>query len=79
MHIYIYTHTHPSTHFLSFPGGSGVKNRPASAGHQVHSLDQEDPLEEESQPILVFLPEKSHGPSGLEGYCPQGCKELDMT
>ena len=79
IYIYTHTHTHPYTHFISFPGGSVVKNRPASAGDQVQSLDQEDPLEEESQLILVFLPGKSHGPSGLEGYRPQGCKELDIT
>ena len=30
------------------------------------------------QPSLVFLPGKSHGQRNLEGYSPQGCKELDM-
>ena len=31
------------------------------------------------QPILVFLPEKSHGQRRLVGYSPWGHKELDMT
>ena len=31
------------------------------------------------QPILVFLPGKSHGQWNLVGYSPQGHKELDMT
>ena len=30
------------------------------------------------QPTPIFLHENSHGQS-LEGYCPYGCKELDMT
>ena len=33
----------------------------------------------EWQPTPVFLPGKSHGPRGLAGYSPWGCKELDMT
>jgi len=31
------------------------------------------------QPILVFLPEKSHGQRSLTGYGPKGHKELEMT
>ena len=46
-HTHTNTHTQPYTHFISFPGGSVVKNRPASAEDQVQSLDQKDPLEEE--------------------------------
>ena len=41
------------------PGGSVVKNPPASAGAEemwVRSLGGEDPLEEESQPTPVSLP-----------------------
>ena len=30
-------------------------------------------------PVLVFLPEESHGERTLAGYGPQGCKELDTT
>ena len=46
---------------------------------QVRSLGQEDPLEKEWQPTLVFLPGESHGQRSLAGYSPQGCKESDMT
>ena len=31
------------------------------------------------QPTPILLPGKSHGQGSLEGYSPQGCKELDMT
>ena len=31
------------------------------------------------QPTLVFLPGESPVQRRLAGYCPQGCKELDMT
>ena len=31
------------------------------------------------QPAPVFLPEKSHGQTDLEGYSPWGRKESDMT
>ena len=31
------------------------------------------------QPTPVFLPGKSHGQRSLVGYCPWGCKELDVT
>ena len=33
----------------------------------------------EWQPILVFLPEKSHGQRNPEGYTRWGHKELDTT
>ena len=44
---------------------------------QVRSLDQEDLLEEEMDP--VFLPGRFHRQRSLEGYSPWGHKELDMT
>ena len=31
------------------------------------------------QPTAVFLPGKFHEQKRLEGYCPWGCKESDMT
>jgi len=31
------------------------------------------------QPTPVFLPREFRGQRSLEGYSPQGCKELDMT
>ena len=37
---------------------------------QVRSLGWEDPLEEEIQPIPVFLPGESHGQRSLAGYSP---------
>ena len=46
---------------------------------QVRSLGWEDPLEEETQRTLVFLPGESHGQRILAGYSPQGHKESDTT
>ena len=46
---------------------------------QVESLGWEEPLEEEWQPTLVFLPEEFHGQTDLAGQSPWGCKELDTT
>ena len=45
----------------------------------VCSLGQEDYLEEEMQPTLVFLSRESHGQRNLVGYSPWGLKESDMT
>ena len=45
----------------------------------VGDLGQEDPLEKEMQPILVFLPGESQGQRSLAGYSPWGRKELDTT
>ena len=59
-----------------------VKNLPAMKERQetqVQSLGQEDPLEEEWQPTLVFLSGKSHRQRSLVGFSPKGCKELDTT
>jgi len=61
------------------PGGSVVKNSPAMQEMQVGSLGQEDPLEEEMQPIPVSLPGKSHGQRSLVDYGPWGHKESDRT
>ena len=54
---------------------------PAKGGNagDVGLLSQEDPLEEEWQPIPVFLPGKSHGQRSLAGCGPWGHKELDLT
>ena len=63
---------------LGFPGGSVVKNPPASAG----SLDPwagKIPWRRKWQPTPVFLPGKFHGQRSLVGYSPRGCKKLDMT
>ena len=59
--------------------GSAVKKPPAMKETQVESLGWEEPLEEEWQPTLVFLPEEFHGQMDLAGQSPWGCKELDTT
>ena len=46
---------------------------------QVQSLGREDPLEKKLEPTPVFLPEESHGQRSLEGYSPQGRKDLQTT
>ena len=47
---------------------------------QVHSLVQEDPLEEEmSTTSPVFLPGESQGQRSLVGYSPWGHKKTDTT
>ena len=45
-----------------------VKSLPVKQEMQVPSLDWEDLLEKEWQPIPVFLPGKSHGQRRLVGY-----------
>ena len=51
-----------------FPVGSLVKISPVSSGDGVQFLVQEDPLEMEMQPTLVFLPRKSMDRGDLGGY-----------
>ena len=55
-----------------FPGGSVVKNLPATQEMQVQSLCQEYPLEEAWQPTPVLLPGESHEERSLVGYSPWG-------
>ena len=58
-----------------FPGSSVVKNPPANAGNPGSI-----PRSRRTWiPTPVFLPGKSHGQKSLEGYSPQGHKELDTT
>ena len=59
-----------------------VKNLPAMKERQetqVQSLGQEDPLEEEWQPTLVFLPGKFHKQRSLAGYGLWDHRVSDMT
>ena len=56
-----------------------VKNLLVMQETRVQSLGQEDPLEKEWLPILVFLPEKFHGQRSLAGSSPWGHKESDST
>ena len=46
---------------------------------RIPSLCWEDSLEEGMATHSVFWPEESHGQRSLEGYSPQGHKELEMT
>ena len=45
---------------------------------QVQSLCWKDLLEEDMAIAPVFLLREFHGQRRLVGYCPWGCKELDM-
>ena len=64
---------------LGLPGGSVVKNLPASAGGSGQvgcDLWVEKILSRRKwQPTLAFLPGKSHGQRSLEGYSPWSHKE----
>ena len=46
---------------------------------QVRSLGPEDPLEEDWQPVPIFLHGKFYGERSLVGYSPWGRKELNTT
>jgi len=60
-----------------------VKNLPASAGDERDegSIPRSGryPGEGNGNPLQYSLLEKNHGQRSLEGYSPQGHKELDMT
>ena len=56
-----------------------AKNLPTSAGGVSPILGlQRSPGEGNGNPLL-FLPGEFHGQRNLMGYCPWGCKELDIT
>ena len=63
---------------MSFPGGSVVKNPPATQEAWVWSLGQEDLMKEEMahSSILVWEIPWAEEPGG---YSPLGCKELDIS
>ena len=46
---------------------------------QAHPWMGKIPMRRKWQPTLVSLPGESHEQRSLEGYSPQGCKELDTT
>ena len=56
-----------------------VKSLPAMQETLFQFLGEEDFLEKEMQPTLVFLPGEFHGQRSLVGYSPRGCEESDMT
>ena len=65
---------------MGFPGGSAVKNLPASAGDMglIPRLGKIPRIKKwQSTPLL--LPGKSHGWRSLAGYSAWSHKELDMT
>ena len=66
-----------------FPGGSVVKNSPASVGDAGDTGlipgSEKIPWRRKWQPTPVFLPGKSHGQRSLAGYSPWGRKETGMT
>ena len=56
-----------------------VKNPLASVGDTGDASSIPKILRRKWQPTPVFLPGKSHGQRSLVGYCPWGCKQLDMS
>ena len=63
----------------SFPGGSMVKNPPATQETQVQSLSWKDPGRRKWQPTPIFLPGKLYEQRSLVGYSSWNCKDLDAT
>ena len=54
--------------YLSFPGGSVIKNPPAMQESQVRSLGQEDPLEKEMathSSIIAWRTPRTEEPGGV--------------
>ena len=65
--------------FMSFPGGSVVKNPPAMQETRFNPWVGKILGGRKWQPSPVFLSGKSHRQRSLVGYSPWGCKEYDMT
>ena len=65
---------------MDLPGGSLVKNPPASAG-EPDSIpgSGRSPGEGNGKPTPVFLPGEPHGQRSLAGYNRCGSKESDAT
>ena len=61
---------------MGLTDGSVVKKPPAVQETQVWFLDQEDPLQEEMQPIPLLLPGKSSGQRSLAVYSSYGGKRV---
>ena len=67
---------------MGVPDGSAGKESALmqeTSETQVHSLFEEDPLEEEMATHCSILPRESHGQRSLVGYGPWGRQESDMT
>ena len=69
-----------SEFILDFPGGSVVRNLPASVGDPslITGLER-SPEEGNGRPLQDSYLKKSHGQRRLEICSPRGRKELDMT
>ena len=64
---------------VGFPGGSAVKNPPASAG-DTGSITGWGRFPGEGTGVATrFPPGKFHRQKSLVGYCPWGRKESDMA
>ena len=63
----------------SFPGGSIVKNPPATQETQVQSLSWKDPGRRKWQPTPIVLPGKLYEQRSLVGYSSCNFKDLDAT
>ena len=83
VYIYTYIYTYTDTYIYTYGAFLNGKESTCNLGNLqekwVRSLCWEDPLEEEMQPIPVFLPGKFHGQRNLASYSPWGRKELDET
>ena len=63
-----------------FPGGSMVKNLPASTGNsRLSPWVRKIPWRRKWQPTTIFLPGKFHGWRSLVSHSPWDHKELDTT
>ena len=74
-------HLRVTRHIQGFPGGSEVKNLPASAGDAgdpglIPGLGR-SPWRRKWHPSLGFLPRKSHGQRSLVGHSPWGREESE--
>ena len=63
----------------SFPGGSMVKNPPATQETQVQSLSWKDPGRRKWQPTPIVLPGKLYEQRSLVGYSSWNFKDLDAA
>ena len=72
-------HSIAYTHKLGFPGGSEGKASACDAQDRFDPWVGKITWRRKWQSTPVFLPGESHGQRNLEGYSPQGRKELDTT
>ena len=67
---------------MGFPGGTVIKNLPASAGDTRDGFNTwmgKIPWSREWQPTPAFMPGKLCGRRSLAGYSPQGHEESETT